>query len=150
MDTPKSLLTVLLRKLDQQEGVSRPAVEATSTPSPTPVATPAPKPKPVPATPPKPKPKQTSTPTATPKPAPAPTPAPAPAAVRGTYYVQVGAFSNQANAKTAGAKTGGTVVQAGNLWRVRMGPYASEAQAKAALAKARAAGYKDARIQSAK
>lgn len=142
MDTPKSLLGVLYRKLDTQEGVTRPAPDAA--PPPAPVSAPAPKPdkgkkpKPVPA----------PVPAPAPKPAPAPAPAPAPVA-KGKFVVQVGAFSNQANAKAAAAKTGGSASLAGKLWRVRMGPFASEADARAALAKAKAAGYSDARIQSA-
>ncbi|MEQ1497109.1 MAG: SPOR domain-containing protein [Novosphingobium sp.] len=150
MDTPKSLLTVLQRKLDLQEGVTRPSPEATPAPSPSPapVISTKPKPKPVPVAPPKPKPAPAPAPVVKPRPTPAP--APAPAAARGNFFVQVGAFSSQANAKSAAAKIGGSLIQSGNLWRVRMGPYATEAQAKAALAKARAAGYKDARIQSAK
>ena len=151
MDTPKSLLTVLQRKLDNQEGVVRPVTD--TPPNPVTAATPAPKPPkpkpalaPAPSPTPKPRPAPTPAPVAAPKPAPKPAPAIAP---RGRYYIQVGAFSNQANAKAAAAKTSGTSLQAGTLWRVRMGPYASEADAKAALAKARAAGYSDARIQSA-
>ena len=152
MDTPKSLLTVLQRKLDSQEGVVRPVVEPAPPPAPTPAATVAPKPKPAqsPAPKPSPKPSPKPAPTAASVAAPKPAPTPAPAiAPRGRYYIQVGTFSNQVNAKAAAAKTGGTVVQSGKFWRVRMGPYANDALAKAALAKARAAGYSDARIQSA-
>lgn len=151
MDTPKSLLTVLQRKLDLQEGIVRPAPVATPSPAP------APLPAPVPAPAPKPdkgkKPKPVPAPKSAPGPAPAPKPAPAPvttpSAVHGKFVVQVGAFSNEANAKAAAAKVGGSVSSAGKLWRVRMGPYPAEAQAKAALAKARSAGYSDARIQHA-
>ena len=152
MDTPKSLLTVLQRKLDTQEGVVRPAPEAPPTPAatamPAPALVPSVKPKPKPKPAPTPAPKPAPTPAAPPKPAPAP--APVQPAARGSFFIQVGSFANQANAKAAAAKTGGTMSQSGTLWRVKMGPYASEAQAKTALAKARAAGYSDARIQSAK
>ena len=143
MDTPKSLLTVLQRKLDNQEGVVRAVADIPA--NPVTVATPTPNPG---ATAPKPKPAATpaavvaSKPTHTPKPAPAVAP-------RARYYIQVGAFSNEANAKAAAARTGGNASQAGKFWRVRMGPYASDSDTKAALAKARAAGYSDARIQSA-
>ena len=141
MDTPKSLLAVLQRKLDLQDGIVR-AV---------PVATPSPAPAPAPVAPTKPakgmKPKPVPAPT--PAPAPKPAPAPAPAAQTGKFAVQVGAFSNQANAKAVASKVGGSVSAAGKVWRVRMGPYATEALAKAALAKARSAGYSDARIQHA-
>ena len=141
MDTPKSLLAVLQRKLDLQDGTVRPV----------PVATPSPAPEPAPVAPTKPakgtKPKPVPAPT--PAPAPKPAPAPAPAAQTGKYAVQVGAFSNQANAKAAASKVGGSVSAAGKLWRVRMGPFTAEAESKAALAKAKAAGYSDARIQRA-
>ena len=142
MDTPKSLLAVLQRKLDQQEGIVRqapgaeptePAVAAVSLP-----------PKPEPKGKPKPEPK------ATPKPKPAVAAAPAPASTaKGKFFVQVGAFSSKANADAAAKKAGGSALQAGKLWRVRTGPFASEADARAALAKAKSAGYSDARIQRA-
>ena len=141
MDTPKSLLVVLQRKLDQQEGIVRPAPVAS--PSPVPASAPAPAPKPAQGIKPKP------APAPTPAPMPKPAPVAAPAAQTGKFAVQVGAFSNQANAKAAASKVGGSVSAAGKLWRVRMGPYATAAQAKAALAKARSAGYSDARIQHA-
>jgi len=157
MDTPKSLLTVLYRKLDAQEGVTRPAPDVTPPPpsAPVPAPTPASTPKPekgrkTTLTAPAPKPAPVPKPAPTPVPAPKPVPAPAPVpAAHGKFVVQVGAFSNQANAKAAAAKTGGSATTAGKLWRVRMGPFESEADAKAALAKARAAGYSDARIQRA-
>ena len=135
MDTPKSLLVVLQRKLDQQEGIVRPA----------PVVAPSPAPVPAPA----PRPEKGMKPKPVPVPTPAPKPAPAPEAQTAKFAVQVGAFSNLANAKAAASKVGGSVSAAGKLWRVRMGPYATAAQAKAALAKARSAGYSDARIQHA-
>lgn len=150
MDTPKSLLGVLYRKLDNQEGVSRPAPDAAPAPAPTPAPAPAPVPAPKPDKGKKPKPVPAPVPVPAPAPKPAPAPAPAPAsAAKGKFVVQVGAFGNQANAKAAAAKTGGSANPVGKLWRVRMGPYASEADARAALAKARAAGYSDARIQRA-
>ena len=148
MDTPKSLLTVLGRKLDQQEGIVRPVPTATSMPEPTPPPAPTPvKGKPVKLV--KPLPKPVAAPLPKPAPAPAPTPAPAAAATHGRYAVQVGAFSNRTNAQAAASKIGGSVSPAGKFWRVRMGPFASEAESKAALAKAKAAGYSDARIQRA-
>ena len=154
MDTPKSLLVVLSRKLDQQEGVARPAPLIDPSPAPTPAPNPAPTPikdgkgkvklAPKPASKPTPKP----VPAPVPTPVPTPTPAPKPA-VHGRFVVQVGAFSNRDNAQSAAVKVGGSVSAAGKLWRVRMGPFAGETEAKAALAKAKAAGYSDARIQRA-
>jgi cell division protein FtsN len=67
--------------------------------------------------------------------------------LRGGSVVQVGAFSSKANAEASAAKVGGHVSPAGRLWRVRMGPYAAPREAAAALAKAKGAGYSDARIQ---
>ena len=146
MDTPKSLLTVLGRKLDQQDGNVRPAPLATP---PSELTTP-PAPVPVKGQPVKPA-KPVVKPAAAPVPNSAPAPAPKPAAVaaHGRCIVQVGAFASRANAQGAASNIGGSVSPAGKLWRVRMGPYASAADAKAALAKARAAGYSDARIQRA-
>lgn len=146
MDTPKSLLTVLGRKLDQQDGNVRPAPLATP---PSELTTP-PAPVPVKGQPVKPA-KSVVKPAAAPVPSSVPAPAPKPAAVaaHGKFIVQVGAFASRANAQGAASKIGGSVSPAGKLWRVRMGPFASEAEGKAALAKARAAGYSDARIQRA-
>ena len=146
MDTPKSLLTVLGRKLDQQEGIVRPAPLAIP---PSELTTPL-APVPVKGQPVKPA-KPVVKPAAAPVPNSAPAPAPKPAAVaaHGKFIVQVGAFASRANAQGAASKIGGSVSPAGKLWRVRMGPYASAAEAKAALAKARAAGYSDARIPRA-
>ena len=131
MDTPKSLVAVLARKLDQQEGPSQPAPqiappaigEAVQVPPPTPqtVQPAQPKPKPQPSRP----------------------------AAGGGFVIQIGAFSDKARAEKAAARSGGAVSPAGKLWRVRVGPFATQAQADAALAKARAAGYSEARVQRA-
>ena len=66
-----------------------------------------------------------------------------------SQLVQVGAFSIKANAAKVAQKVGGKLVSAGNLWRVRMGPYSGRGEAESALAKAKSAGYSDARIQHA-
>jgi len=73
-------------------------------------------------------------------------PKPAPAATSGSYAVQVATFSTEARANATAKVVGGSVGKAGNLWRVRMGPFASEADAKAALGKAHAKGFRDAVI----
>ena len=144
MDTPKSLLAVLVRKLDQQEGIVRPAPvpmpEASTTPAPQPI------PAPIKGKPGKIKPvaKPATVPSQTPAPAPTPKPA-----LHGKFSVQVGAFSTKANAEKAALQVGGATSPAGKLWRVRMGPFGSDSEAKAALAKAKAKGYGDARIQRA-
>ncbi len=148
MDTPKSLLAVLQRKLDLQDGVSRPVPAVEPEPQAATGAGLPPKPevkaKPKPAPMPKPAPLVT----AAPKPVPAAVPSPA-AAAKGKFFVQVGAFSSKANADSAAKKAGGAAVPSGKLWRVRKGPFGSEADANAALAKAKSAGYSDARIQRA-
>jgi rare lipoprotein A len=140
MDTPKSLLTVLTRKLDAQEGIVRPAPPPDPAPTPTVTATPKPKP---------PKPAATPAPVPSPSPSPVPPAKPASQPAQGRFVVQVGAYASKANADAAVKRTGGTAVQSGKLWQVRIGPFASEAEAQAALAKARRAGYSDARIQRA-
>ncbi len=63
--------------------------------------------------------------------------------------VQVGTFSVETNARRAAKQVSADVTRAGKFWRVQMGPFANRAQAAAALEKARAAGYSDARIQRA-
>jgi rare lipoprotein A len=65
----------------------------------------------------------------------------------GSVVVQIGAFSDKARASAVARKASAHVFEAGNLWRVRMGPYSSRGEAEAALAKAKANGYTEARIQ---
>lgn len=141
MDTPKPLLAVLMRKLDGREPLAppRPApgvalLPAAATLSPKPTPTPAPKPSPQPVVSPEPRP------TTAAKPAPKP-------AASGSFTIQVAAFSTEERAKAAAAKLGGKVSKPGRFWLMRLGPFATNADAAAALAKARGAGYSDARIQ---
>jgi rare lipoprotein A len=164
MNTPPSLLTVLKRKLDPMlvpAPIATPGVE----PVPGPAASPPAKHDPRAAHHAIPRPRATVTPRSTAKPLPAATPSPQPtaqpsatptpsasarpAAGAGSFLVQVGAFGNRANATAAAAKVGGSERSAGNLTRVVIGPFTNRAAAEAALAKARAAGYRDARIQRA-
>lgn len=154
MDTPRPLLAVLMRKLDPQTApppATPPQIAPSPEPSPpepssatTPVEPPVPVAKPKPA--PKPKPVPSAV---TPMPPPAATPAPSASAANGSLVVQVAAFSTKERADAAAAKLGAGVSSAGRLWRMRMGPFATRAQAEAALAKAKRAGYSDARIQRA-
>ncbi|MCL4673584.1 MAG: SPOR domain-containing protein [Sphingomonadaceae bacterium] len=74
--------------------------------------------------------------------------APAPA-TGGEFVIQAAAFSSKANADRAASRIGGFVTKAGEVYRVRTGPYATRGQAEAALAKVREAGYSDARVFSA-
>lgn len=64
-------------------------------------------------------------------------------------FIQVGAFSSRERASVAAKGVGGTVKQAGKFWSVRTGPHKDRGQADVALAKARAAGYADARVVTA-
>lgn len=174
IDTPKPLLTVLQRRLASDPAAShagaslaRSALIGVATEEDAPAKAPArlatkpvvPKPviaKPTPRTPPAaganfadatPLPPAKE---AKPKPAPKPPVQPAPSVVpSGTLVVQIGAFGEKSHAAALADKAHGHVSPAGKLWRVRTGPYATRAQADAALAKARAAGYTDARIQRA-
>ena len=160
MPTPAPLLAVLKRRLLPGETVSlygpapkaaaqavlppvakpvvAPVVAKEKAPAPQPAAGPSPPPhRDVPANPP-------------PKPAP-----PAQNAAQktgekpaqGTLVVQVGAFSTEAHARAAARPISGSVSASGKFWRVRMGPFATRGEAEAALGKARAAGYSEARIQ---
>ena len=92
-----------------------------------------------------------------PAPKPPPRPASAPAAKSsarpaarppqtGKFVVQVGTFSSAANAKSLADRLGGFTDASSALTRVRMGPFATRAEADAARAEAVAAGYRDATV----
>ncbi len=68
---------------------------------------------------------------------------------RGNWLVQVGAFSSRQRALAVAAELGARVFPGNGIWRVRLTGFASPAAAQTALAKARVAGYTDARIQRA-
>ncbi|NML95587.1 SPOR domain-containing protein [Novosphingobium olei] len=65
--------------------------------------------------------------------------------VKSARFVQVGAFSTRDRAEAAARQVGGSVSAAGKLWRVRIAA-SSTTDAQAALAKAKRAGYADARV----
>jgi rare lipoprotein A len=142
LDTPESLLKVLREKLGKM-------------PRPTAVAT-APRPTQLPATPgtrPAPAPRQTDDGRfvregASSAPSAAPRSVAAPAAAVAGYVVQVAAFSSRARADELARKLGARVVSSGDgrLFRVRYGPFASEAEGKQALADAQKRGYPQARL----
>ena len=141
METPQGLLDVLKRKLPaigsaslarDDAGSSDAAMRgAIETIDPTTGDNPSPAPSPAP--------------TPSPAPPPAPTSAPTPAA-RGTLAVQAGAYSTRASAQKVVDAIGGYLEPTGSLFRVRVGPFANRGEASAALAKVRAAGYRDALI----
>lgn len=170
MDTPKSLLGVLQRKLPAG---SEPATSLARAPAPAPTTVPPPvaaRPTPAPragdaarasglfveerrantAYPlggaPRGSPPVAAAPQSRPQPA---APALAPVPAEGEFVVQAAAFSSKANAERAASKIGGYITQTGSLYRVRTGPYATRGQAEAALAKVREAGYSDARVFTA-
>jgi len=140
MDTPKPLLAVLMRKLRQQEPLSGPTPVPTSTPTTAPPLEQPAKP-----------PLRTPPVVAVPEPVAGPIPGAASNAVpSGALVVQVGAFSSKARADTVAQGIDGAVVsKPRQFWVVRTGPFRTHAQAQAALVKAKAAGYSDARIQRA-
>lgn len=70
-----------------------------------------------------------------------------PQSAKGGYVVQVAVFGSKANADATAKSLGGTVTRSGNLWRVTMGPFGSEPEAKAAQGKAKANGFADALIR---
>ncbi|WP_298194681.1 SPOR domain-containing protein [Novosphingobium sp.] len=160
MDTPEGLLIALRRKLglappvaDLPVTINPSQVVAVSTPKPAATAKPAPgatpalnKPTPKPAPMPSPKPAPQKDAAASAKPTPPPQPPKRPVPVAGRYFVQIGAYSQRANAEAAARKAGGSMAQTGSLWRVRSGPFSSGDEAERGLAKARAAGYAGARI----
>ncbi len=133
MDTPPGLLAVLKRKL----GIV-PAIAPVTLPelakAPTPPATIAAK------TPPK----LVAKPISKPVPRAEPVAAGKPSA-KG-LFVQVGAYSSRERAETVAKSLAGSAMDGGKVWRVRTGPHKDRGQADAALAKARAAGYADARV----
>ena len=148
IDTPESLLKVLRDKLGKM-----PKPTAKSGPAkPVPV-------KPGAATPPQPKPDTTSDgrfvregasaakPSAKPSAKPAPKPAPVQVAAAG-YVVQIAAFSVRARADDLARKLGARVVTSadGRLFRVRFGPFATEAEGQRALSDAQKRGYPQARL----
>ena len=77
-----------------------------------------------------------------------PSPKPVAAPAIGGLSVQVGTFANRANADATAKKLGGKVGGSGKLWRVQLGPFATRALAEAGLARAKLAGFGDARIVS--
>lgn len=79
-------------------------------------------------------------------PAPRPTDAAPPLQARDGPYVQVAAFSSRARAQALATSLGGRVDSIGAIHRVRLGPFASQVQARAARDRIARQGYGDARI----
>lgn len=127
MDTPRSLVAVLSRKLAP---VAMPPAE----PAPLPIPTASPMPL------------ATASPAAATAPAQVAAPTKTAPLQAGDLIVQVAAFSSKERADASARRIGGTVSRAAALWRVRAGPFATRRDAEAALARVRSAGYNDARI----
>jgi rare lipoprotein A len=125
IDTPPQLLAALTRKLSEQ-------------------APPAPEPAPVAVKPAEPQAKPK--PAAKPAPKPPATPAPPVQASAAGWWIQVAALSNRERAEALAKEIGGTSGPSGKYWRVRKGPFATEAVARAALGPIAAKGYRDARV----
>lgn len=121
--TPEDLLVVLRKQLS-------------------PAAAPTPVP---PVTTAKSRPSPPAKPAATPKPVP---PKPPIVEKSGRYIVQVATFSSQERADVAAKKLGAMISPSGALFRVRLGPFASEAAARAAVNMAAAKGYPGGRIMA--
>lgn len=106
----------------------------------------------------------TSAPATAPAPAPAPappqllrapppvrvaaSPAPVSSARRGGYVVQIAALSSRPRADALARSVGGYVMPTGSLFRVRTGPFPSEAAARGSLGQVRAKGYAEARLMA--
>ncbi|MEP7350376.1 MAG: septal ring lytic transglycosylase RlpA family protein [Sphingorhabdus sp.] len=73
---------------------------------------------------------------------------PSPPAAAGEYVVQIAAFSSRARADQLAHKLGASVATSadGKLFRVRYGPYATEAEGERGLASAKQKGYPKARL----
>lgn len=176
METPKSLVDVLKRKLPaggNSTSIAPPeqksAVPTTSVDSAPAVSAPAPSgPVPVDIAPSYSEPKRIASvpePTLTSAPRPAlmaptsaqatsvptaiaePIPVSKPApSVKKGFVVQAGAYSTSARAQRVAAGINGFSEKKGRLWHVRTGPFATRKEAQASLAKVVGKGYSDARI----
>lgn len=74
-------------------------------------------------------------------------PSPRSPAAAGGFVVQVGAFTSRERAEALARRLGARVVAAGGVFRVRYGPFATEAEAQAAVNHARELGQPGAVIQ---
>lgn len=138
MDTPMSLVEVLKRRLPASVSPAAPGLVENPIPEPKAKKKAATKPRPEVASEPAPASMEEPKPEAA---------APAIATGKG-FAVQAGAFSSEANAQRAAKALGGEVSKRGSFHIVRTGPFATRAEAQASLAKVKAAGYSDARIQT--
>ena len=137
---PKSLLEVLRRRLAEKSGPTNSM--AKQAPSAVAKAELPPSDRPLPA---KARPGKSAPPKEV-KATPPPPAKPAAAKPSGAFALQVAAFSNRASADATARKVGGMVSAAGRLWRVRIGPFATRAEAGTAQTRVRKAGFPDAQV----
>jgi rare lipoprotein A len=148
IDTPESLLKVLREKLGK---MPKPVAMAASAPRPMPAKPAAGTPPPRSAPPPAPsggdgrfvREGASKTPVAA-----RPAPAPVPTASAAGYVVQIAAFSSRERAEELARRVGARIAVSsdGRLFRVRYGPFATEAEAQRALTDAQRRGYPQARL----
>jgi rare lipoprotein A len=154
LDTSPQLLTALRAQFEQGGGTIPQAVPSPDAPAANAAYAPAAAPISVPTPPPSANPGVTFQVEGEARPIrptqPRPPAANPPPAASGTYFVQLGAFSNAANARRLANRASALgqiqVSTVGNIRRVRLGPYPSEAAAREALSRARSAGFGDARV----
>jgi len=75
------------------------------------------------------------------------TPAAPAAAASVSYIVQLGAYSTRARADSVAQRAHANVVASGSLFRVRVGPFNSESEARAAATRLRSQGFPGAIVQ---
>jgi len=83
--------------------------------------------------------------------APAPAPRPAKparvsASAAGPFFIQIGSFADRSYAEALAAKAEAQVYDGGSVWRVRLGPFPTRADAEQALGPVQGNGYPQARI----
>ena len=64
----------------------------------------------------------------------------------GGWFIQVAAVGSRSRAEDIAEMVGARIEPVGSLWRVRMGPYKSDAEATTALAQVQTQGYQEARL----
>jgi len=69
-----------------------------------------------------------------------------PAVKSGRYFVQIAAFSSAQRAEAVASRLDAQIVPGGGFWRVRLGPYANQSEAQAAVQRAAGKGFENGRI----
>jgi rare lipoprotein A len=71
---------------------------------------------------------------------------PTPVKAKAPLFVQIASFASESRAQATARQAGASVVRAGNVFRVRKGPYPDDASARVALGQVVAKGYRGARV----